>query len=72
MYPSQSSLHQRLESILNLFSKAGVSVVEFREYTFFVDVVIDKPIGSETFRKIYIELLNAHNVLAFQLKSENL
>ena len=55
---------------MNLFSKAGVSVVEFREYTFFVDVVIDKPISSETFRKIYIELLNAHNVLAFQLKSE--
>lgn len=68
---SQSTdyLHQKLKDILALFSKAGISVIEYREYVNFVDLVIDRPVDENTFRTIYVELLSTHKVLALQLKS---
>lgn len=70
MYPSQHSLHPKLEDILNLFSKAGISVVEFREYAFFVELVVREPISSELFDSLYQRLLKEYNLIMFQIRSE--
>ncbi|MEM4851523.1 MAG: site-2 protease family protein [Desulfurococcaceae archaeon] len=72
LYQSANSLHQKLKDILALFSKAGVSVVEFRDYRNFVDLVVDKPLSSQLFKELYNDLLNGYNVLMFQLRSDEL
>ncbi|MEM0224269.1 MAG: site-2 protease family protein [Desulfurococcaceae archaeon] len=69
MSQSIDYLHQKLENILTLFSKAGISVVEFRDYGNFIDLVLDHPIENIKFKTIYAELLKTHRILAFQLKS---
>ncbi|MEM4717386.1 MAG: site-2 protease family protein [Desulfurococcaceae archaeon] len=69
MYQSTNSLHQKLKDILDLFSRAGISVVEYRDYYHFIDLVLDKPIDQSLFREFYNELLTKHSVLIAQLKT---
>ncbi len=53
---------------MNLFSKAGIKVVELRDYGFTVDLVLQEPIESSLFSKLYRQLLLEYNVLMIQLK----
>lgn len=68
MYQSADSLHQKLGDILLQFSKAGISVVEFRDYYNYVDCVLAKPIDPALFRELYHKLQREYGVLVFQLK----
>lgn len=68
-YQSASSLHQRLEDILRLFSRAGILVVESRLHASAVDLVLNKPVESSLFKEIYRELLDRYGLLAFQLNT---
>lgn len=55
---------------MSLFSRAGISVIESREYPFFIDLVIEKPLEPTLFKELYIELMNKHGVLIAQLRRE--
>lgn len=54
---------------MNLFSRAGISVVEYRDYYHFVDIVLDKPVDQSLFREFHRELLNKYGVLIAQLRT---
>lgn len=68
LFQSTDSLHQKLNDILAQFSKVGISVVEFRDYSYFVDIVVDKPVNQETFKKLYSDLLDNYDIMVFQIK----
>ena len=58
-----------MKDILALFSKAGILVVEYREYGGFIDLILDRPVNTQLFNKLHGELLREHNILVYQLKS---
>lgn len=68
------SLRQALSDTYQLLSRAGISVVESREYLAepakHIDILIERPLSEELFEELAKELLGRYGVVAFQLRYE--
>lgn len=68
------SLLQALSDTYQLLSRAGISVVESREYLAEpikrIDILIERPLSEEQFEELARELASRYGVAAFQLRHE--